>query len=96
MKANATTRVNDDILRVELDLEEGIMRWWLTDKDNEVQNNGEMDIEVYNDNSWLPYEETHRPARWMPRSLEPKIFSLCYRLGLKKSYDYKTQTYLNF
>lgn len=93
MATRRQTVVNGDILTVEVDLEEGTMKWWLTDKDNEVQNNGEMDIEVYNDNSWLPYEETYRPAKWMPRSLEPKIFSLCYCLGLKKSYDYKTQTH---
>ena len=93
MKKTSKTHVNSDTITVEVDYEEGTMQWWLTDKDNEVQNNGQMNIEVYCDNSWLPYEETHRPARWMPRSLEPKIFSLCYGLGLKKSYDYKTQTY---
>lgn len=93
MKKTSKTHINSDTITVEVDYEEGTMRWWLTDKDNEVQNNGQMDIEVYCDNSWLPYEETHRPSRWMPRSLEPKIFSLCYRLGLKESYDYKTQTY---
>lgn len=93
MKKTSKTHINSDTITVEVDYEEGTMQWWLTDKDNEVQNNGQMDIDVYCDNSWLPYEETHRPARWMPRSLEPKIFSLCYGLGLKKSYDYKTQTY---
>jgi hypothetical protein len=93
MATRRQTVVNGDILTVEVDLEEGIMRWWLTDEDKEVQNNGEMDIEVYSDNSWLPYEETHRPERWMPRSLEPLIFRLLYRLGLKQTYDYKTQTY---
>lgn len=93
MKKTSKTHINSDTITVEVDYEEGTMQWWLTDKDKEVQNNGQMDIEVYCDNSWLPYEETHRPARWMPRSLEPKIFSLCYGLGLKKSYDYKTQTY---
>lgn len=93
MKKTSKTHINQDTITVEVDYEEGTMKWWLTDKDKEVQNYGEMDIEVYCDNSWLPYEETHRPARWMPRSLEPKIFGLLYRLGLKKSYDYKTQTY---
>lgn len=93
MKKTSKTHINSDTIIVEVDYEEGTMQWWLTDEDKEVQNNGQMDIEVYCDNSWLPYEETHRPARWMPRSLEPKIFSLCYGLGLKKSYDYKTQTY---
>ena len=87
MKKTSKTNVNSDTITVEVDYEEGTMKWWLTDKDNEVQNNGFMDIEVYKDNSWLPYEETYGPTRWMPRSLEPIIIKLCKKLGLKESYN---------
>lgn len=67
---------------VETDLEECQVRWAYL-RQGEVVDEGEMDIEVYLDGTWLPYEETHRPQRWIPKPLEPVVYKLFKKLGMR-------------
>ncbi len=82
MKKHAKAKYGKGYIVVEVDLEECEVHWAYI-VNQEVVNEGGMEIEAYIDNSWLPYEETHHPLKWMPQSLEPIIYKLFKKLGMR-------------
>lgn len=70
-------------LSVQVDRVNCTVSWYLVEG-REVLNNGEMDIELYMDNTWLPYEETHRPNSHIPDALQDKLHKLFHRVGMRK------------
>lgn len=79
---------NDKMLCVQVDRICCTVSWFVTTKGKfwarEELNSGEMDIELYMDNTWLPYEETHRPCSFIPDNLRDKIYKLFHKIGMRK------------
>lgn len=77
----------DKILCVQVDRVYCTVSWFLTSKgkswEREELNSGEMDIELYMDNTWLPYEETCRPS-FIPDNLRDRIYKLFHKIGMRK------------
>lgn len=78
-------KYGDGQLVAVLDMADSRAYWALLDSYKEVQNNGEWDVELYNDGTWLPYEETYGPASKMPSKLEPYLMKMFKKLGMKES-----------
>jgi len=77
-------KYGDGQLVAVLDMADCRAYWALLDSYKEVQNNGEWDVELYNDGTWLPYEETYGPASKMPSKLEPYLMKMFKKLGMKE------------
>ena len=89
-KFHATAKHKDGVLVVDVDIEECTVDWAFLsgrNKDAEVFSSGQMDIEVYLDNTWLPYEETHRPTRFIPKSLIEPVYKLFKKCGTRENDD---------
>lgn len=77
-------KYGDGQLVAVLDMVDCRAYWALLDSYKEVQNNGEWDVELYNDGTWLPYEETYGPASKMPSKLEPYLMKMFKKLGMRE------------
>ena len=89
-KFHATAKHKDGVLVVDVDIEECTVDWAFLsgrNKDADVFSSGQMDIEVYLDNTWLPYEETHRPTRFIPKSLIEPVYKLFKKCGMRENDD---------
>jgi len=82
MKSTASKKYKDGRIVVEVDRDGCSVRWFFV-VGREPQNYGGMDIELYVDDTWLPYEETYGPARWMPKAMEPIIYELFRKCGMR-------------
>ena len=89
-KFKATAKHLDGVLAVEVDIEECVVNWYFLsgrNKDADVFSSGQMDIEVYVDNTWLPYEETHRPTMFIPKGLIEPVYKLFKKCGMRENGD---------
>ena len=86
MKDKASMKYKDGRIEVLVDRENCIVFWvFKEDKTSgEIFNDGTMDIELYVDNTWLPYWETHRPTSKIPSSMLPTITKLFHKIGMRK------------
>lgn len=57
--------------------------YWAFLVNAEVENYGQMEIEMYIDGTWLPYEETYGPARWIPKVFEPILMQMFRKVGMR-------------
>ena len=82
-KDSAKMKYGDGFIQVSVDREEGTASWYYMGNDGEPYSYGSMDIEEYVDNTWLPYEETHRPSRWIPKRIEEIVLKLFTKTGMR-------------
>lgn len=82
-KDSSKMKYGDGFIQVNVDRNEGIASWIYMGNDGEPYSNGSMDIEEYVDNTWLPYEETHRPSRWIPKRIEGPVLKLFTKTGMR-------------
>ena len=76
-------KYGDGFIQVNVDRNEGIASWVYMGNDGEPYSYGSMDIEEYVDNTWLPYEETHRTSRWIPKRIEGPVLKLFTKTGMR-------------
>lgn len=59
---------------------------WAVLWNGEPDDTGEMDVELYANGEWLPYEETLRPISKIPRWLKTHLYNKLFpRLGMRKT-----------
>ncbi len=80
---SAKMKYGDGFIHVSVDRNEGTASWAYIGNDGEPYSYGSMDIEEYVDNTWLPYEETHRPSRWIPKRIEEPVLKLFTKTGMR-------------
>lgn len=86
MKNKATKKYKDGRIIVLVDRENCEMFWIFKTDDGEIQSEGQMDIELYCDDTWLCYEETHRPTKWMPKVMQKTVYDLCRKCGMREDH----------
>lgn len=81
-KFHASCKHNDGRLVVDLNVDECTVDWaFLLQAD--PQDYGHVDVELYSDNTWLAYWETHRPMPTLPKKLKPDLIKLFKKIGMR-------------
>lgn len=82
-KFHASCKHNEGRLVVDLNVDECIVSWAHLDSNKEPQDYGHVDIELYLDNTWLAYWETHGPLPTIPKKLKPNLIKLFKKIGMR-------------
>ena len=86
-KFRASCKHLDGQLVVNLNIDECTVDWTFLSK-NEPVNYGSVEMELYNDNTWLAYWETHNPMPRIPNKLKSKLEKLFKKIGMRDDEDF--------
>lgn len=80
-------KYGDGLLEAYLDRDECKVCWAILDNSKEPQGVWSWDVELYNDDTWLPYEETIGGSVRVPSKLWPIFNDMFRKIGMRENED---------